>query len=108
MSYLLVFLGSGIGGLLRFLVYKLQGMLSLSFPLATLTCNFIGSVAIIFVFYFIKEEDLKVFLATGLLGGFTTYSTAVLDVAKTPQSILYILANLVIVGFCLVLFKFFS
>ena len=108
MQYLLIFLGSGIGGLLRFLVYKLQGMLSLSFPLATLACNFIGSVAIIFVFYFIKEGDIKLFLTTGLLGGFTTYSTFILDVAKTPYYILYILANLAVIAICFIIFKVFA
>ena len=87
MQYFLVFIGSGIGGLLRFLICKLQGTLGLSFPLATLVCNFIGSVAIIFAFYFVKEGDLKLFITTGLLGGFTTYSTFVFDVAKTPHYI---------------------
>ena len=108
MSYLLVFLGSGIGGLLRFLVYKLQGIIGFSFPLATLTCNFIGSVAIIFAFYFIKGGDLKLFITTGILGGFTTYSTFVLDVVKTPHYILYMLANLAVLAICFIIFKVFA
>ena len=105
MKYILVFFGGGLGSVLRFAIYRLQEFLGISFPLATLACNFFGSIAIVWLSYFIKDTNLKLLLVTGFLGGFTTYSTFVLDIAKTPNYILYILANVVIISICLMLFK---
>lgn len=105
MSYLLVFIGSGIGGLLRFGIYKMQSSLSFSFPLATLLCNLAGSVAIVLASNFIKEDQSRLFVVTGLLGGFTTYSAFVLDILKTPYYALYMLANCMIVAFCFIIFR---
>jgi len=50
-----------------------------AFPLATLSVNIIGGflmglVMALFVHSFFDSHPLKLFLTTGLLGGFTTYS----------------------------------
>lgn len=72
--------GSCIGGILRYLLSLLIQNRSLStFPFGTLTVNIIGCFLIGVAFGF-SERDLismewKLFFVTGLLGGFTTFSS---------------------------------
>lgn len=77
-------MGGFIGAILRVLsgtiISKLT--LSLSFPLATLFVNIVGSFVIgIFLThpYVLSNENLKSFLTAGLLGGLTTFSTFSFD-----------------------------
>jgi fluoride exporter len=76
-SFLLVGLGGGLGSMLRYTASLLVN--SRAFPYATLTVNIIGSFIIGIVFaWSIKNEGSsdawKMFLATGICGGFTTFS----------------------------------
>jgi fluoride exporter len=76
-NILLVGLGGGIGAMLRFFISSLFKVNS--FPINTLLINIVGSFIIGIVFaYNIKNEhfseELKLFLATGICGGFTTFS----------------------------------
>jgi CrcB protein len=71
--------GSFIGGVFRYLLTLLiQTKTTSQFPLGTLTVNLIGCFFIgIFFGFFDKglvSHEWKLFLATGLLGGFTTFS----------------------------------
>ncbi|MCW2310170.1 fluoride efflux transporter CrcB [Rhodobium gokarnense] len=84
---LLVFLGGGTGAALRHLVnmasLKLAGP---GFPFGTLTVNIVGSLLMgIFVellaLKFSANTDLRLLIATGFLGGFTTFSAFSLDAA---------------------------
>lgn len=78
---LYVFLGGGLGSVLR---YGVQMMMHhriepYSFPWATMTVNIVGSM-LIGVFYALStrldmNEETKLFLTAGLCGGFTTFST---------------------------------
>ncbi|GGF38562.1 putative fluoride ion transporter CrcB [Youhaiella tibetensis] len=85
MGYIIVFLGAGVGGALRHGVNLLAArFLGLDFPYGTLAVNVIGSfvmAVIIAVFAESAElpQDLRLFLTTGILGGFTTFSTFSLD-----------------------------
>ena len=45
-----------------------------TFPVGTLAVNLIGAFAIGTVMRSVSAEDLRLFLVTGILGGFTTYS----------------------------------
>ena len=87
MSYLIVFIGAGLGGALRHGVNQLAGrLLGLNFPHGTLIVNVLGSFAMGMVidYYALRGEasqPWRLFLATGVLGGFTTFSTYSLDVA---------------------------
>ena len=85
MNYLLVFVGAGIGGMLRhganLLGLRLAGE---AFPLATLAVNIVGSFAMglvagVFMLKADLPHPLRLFLATGILGGFTTFSAFSLD-----------------------------
>jgi fluoride exporter len=71
--------GSFIGGVLRYLLSQLVQTKFLStFPFGTLTVNIIGCFLIGLVFGLTDRGNLtqewRLFLATGLLGGFTTFS----------------------------------
>ena len=84
-STLIVFIGSGIGGALRHLVGLASlRLLGSNFPYGTLAVNIVGSalmglVAGLFASFALGNYDLRLFLATGLIGGFTTWSTFTLD-----------------------------
>lgn len=78
---LAIFLGGGIGSVMRYGVQMLmhERIVAYHFPWATFTVNIIGSF-IIGLFYAISaklnlSDELRLFLTAGLCGGFTTFST---------------------------------
>jgi len=84
----LVFLGAGIGGVLRHLVnLGCARAFGTSFPYGTLAVNVVGSLAMgLIAGWFVFRSAgappaLRLFLTTGLLGGFTTFSAFSIDVA---------------------------
>lgn len=84
----LVFLGAGLGGAARHLVnLGCARLCGPSFPFGTLLINISGSLAMGLIagwFAFRSAgsaQGLRLFLATGVLGGFTTFSAFSLDVA---------------------------
>jgi CrcB protein len=86
-SYLLVFLGAGIGGALRHGVnVGCARMCGAAFPWGTLTVNVLGSfiMGVLAAWLAFKagegwSQPLRLFLTTGILGGFTTFSAFSLD-----------------------------
>lgn len=87
MNYLIVFAGAGIGGALRHGVnLAAVRWLGYGFPFGTIIVNVLGSVLIgvlagYFAFRTGTSQHLRLFLTTGILGGFTTFSAFSLDVA---------------------------
>ncbi|MCC7273928.1 MAG: fluoride efflux transporter CrcB [Alphaproteobacteria bacterium] len=87
-AYLTVFVGAGIGGALRH-AGNLAAMrwLGAGFPWGTLLINVTGSLAMGLIagwFAFRSAggaQLLRLFLTTGILGGYTTFSAFSLDVA---------------------------
>ena len=85
--YLLVFLGAGLGGALRHGVnVGCARLCGTAFPWGTLTVNIVGSFvmgALAGWLAFKAEhgwsQPLRLFLAAGVLGGFTTFSAFSLD-----------------------------
>lgn len=78
---ILVFLGGGIGSVLRYLVSKsFTGWINNPFPYSTFLVNIIGCF-LIGIFLTLPERfdwftlEYRLFLATGICGGFTTFST---------------------------------
>jgi len=86
-SYLIVALGSAIGGGLRHAVnVGAARLLGTGWPYGTFTVNVAGSFTIgLIVGYFALKGDAsqawRLFLTTGVLGGFTTFSAFSLDAA---------------------------
>ncbi|MBO4401601.1 MAG: fluoride efflux transporter CrcB [Selenomonadaceae bacterium] len=79
MKFLLVFAGGGLGAMARYFVTTtLAGKLG-NFPLGTLTANLLGSFLMGLVVGLIagraSMEPLRLLLAVGFLGGFTTFSS---------------------------------
>jgi CrcB protein len=84
--FLLVFLGGGIGSILRHAVNLAStALFGVNFPSGTLAVNIIGSLAmgaLAGFFAFRGDGHLtRLFLTTGVLGGFTTFSAFALDAA---------------------------
>ncbi len=103
MKFLIVFLGSGIGGALRLGVYELTGGLSLAFPYGTLFINIVGSFLIgILAEYFVMRGQMshewRLFLTTGILGGFTTFSAFSLETGLLYERGAHVAAALYIIG----------
>lgn len=77
----LVCLGSALGGGARYLAsLAVARWIPLDFPLATLGVNALGSFLLgllmpVALHSAAISAEARLFLATGLLGGFTTYST---------------------------------
>lgn len=76
---LLIGTGSFIGGVLRYVLSQFIQTKSLStFPFGTLGVNIIGCFAIGIVFALSEKTnmspEMRLFLATGICGGFTTFS----------------------------------
>ena len=79
---LFIFLGSGIGGVLRVLlsvVMNLKWQKSLNFPIGIFVVNLLGCLLMGIGYAYFKERtelsSMQVFLLRGFLGGFTTFST---------------------------------
>lgn len=98
MGYLIVFLGAGIGGALRHGVNMLAvRLLGYGFPFGTLIVNVLGSFLIgvlagYFAFKTGVNQHVRLFLTTGILGGFTTFSTFSLDAAVLVERHSYAMA----------------
>lgn len=78
----LVFLGGGVGSVARYGVTKLvSDRLGTSFPWGTLGVNAIGCFLIGVIYAALQkynlgnQTEIKLLLATGFCGGFTTFST---------------------------------
>ena len=101
-KFFLVFVGGGIGSVLRYVTNSFLNLFLIG-QLGTLFVNIFGS----FVFGILvsigenKSEYFNLFLLTGLLGGFTTFSQFSYDVVTLQNndnlySIIYILSSVLI------------
>jgi len=107
-AFAIVFLGGGLGAALRHGVNLLFArLIGTSFPWATLFENVGGSLvmgllAAYFAFKGGGSQHWRLFLTTGILGGYTTFSTFSLDVAllyergEVAQAAFYVLASVVL------------
>ncbi|GAB6078598.1 fluoride efflux transporter CrcB [Hydrogenobaculum acidophilum] len=84
MSYLFVLVGGGLGALLRYIIATLVQKYVPNFPLGTFIINISGAFAIGFLSIYLTEVleapvNLRLFIITGILGGYTTFSTFTLE-----------------------------
>lgn len=104
MNYLWVAAGAALGGVLRYWCYGAAARLGAeTFPWGTLFVNVAGSAFIGFFATFAGAEsrllvrpETRIFVMTGICGGFTTFSTFSLETLKLLQDRewLYAVANI--------------
>jgi len=79
MQYLLVFVGGGMGSLLRYGIARGMASYEFTFPHATLVANILSCIVLgFFVAWSLKggvSDELKLFFMVGFCGGFSTFST---------------------------------
>jgi CrcB protein len=96
MTYLIIALGGALGAVLRYMI-----ALGVAFPLGTLTVNVIGSflMGLAFVWFSTRASgQWPLFLMTGFLGGFTTFSAFSLDVVRLYEAERYMHAGSYVVA----------
>lgn len=87
MSFLIVFLGGGLGSMGRHGFNIIAAWLfGTRYPLGTLLINVLGSFAMglvveLLALRFNLSQPTRLFLTTGIIGGFTTFSTFSLETA---------------------------
>jgi len=117
---LAVALGGALGSVARYLVVaQMARWLGLAFPWGTLTVNVVGGLAIgllaeAMALKWPVSPETRLFLITGVLGGFTTFSAFSLEVVALVErgalgaALLYIVASVVLsigavfVGFAII------
>jgi CrcB protein len=102
---MIVFVGAGLGGALRHGVnVAALRLLGSGFSYGTLIVNIVGSLVmgLLTGFFALKADPgqaWRLFLTTGMLGGFTTFSTFSLDIAMLYErgafglTVLYVVAS---------------
>ncbi len=89
---LLVFLGSGAGGVLRMLlagVVNLKLQKSMAFPIGIFTINLLGCLLMCIGYAYFKQRialsEMQILLLQGVLGGVTTFSTFSVEALQLLQ-----------------------
>lgn len=99
-NVLAVFLGGGIGAVLRYLTGVLMlRVLSVNLPVATFVVNIAGSFILGFLYVlFIERPEinpaLKFALTVGFCGGLTTFSTFSLELVEMLKSYQFLHAGM--------------
>jgi CrcB protein len=108
MAFLIVFLGGGIGAATRHGINLAIGRaLGTAFPYGTLLINITGSLimglaAAYFAFKGGATQHWRLFLTTGVLGGYTTFSAFSLDAAllyergEVGAAAIYVIASVAV------------
>jgi CrcB protein len=101
MNGLVVFLGGGLGALVRYFLYLILPRISY-FPLGTLVANFLGCFIATFVFTFLVYKTevnsaYRFFLITGFCGGLSTLSAMSVELTVLIQNQEYLRASLYVV-----------
>ncbi|MHC1549131.1 fluoride efflux transporter CrcB [Phyllobacterium sp. K27] len=107
-AILLVAAGGAIGSVLRYLTgLAMTRLLGAAFPYGTLAVNVIGGLLMgvfieVLARRFEGSTELRLFVAIGILGGFTTFSSFSLDVVmlwqrgETVNAAFYVLASVIL------------
>lgn len=108
MEFFVVFLGAGIGGAIRYAISRALPPTELTqFPVGTLVINVVGSAILgALVAYFAARQNtselLALSLTTGMMGGFTTFSSFSVEAVRMYQgghlrmALLYVVLSVVL------------
>jgi CrcB protein len=102
MNWFLVFLGGGIGSVLRFGIGQIHILKQISFPWATLLSNILACLLFILFLSYVQKtpkiEWVQPFLLVGICGGFSTFSTFSYENYQLFQSgnYLFLIANIIV------------
>lgn len=108
MAYLLVFVGGGLGAMFRHFINTLSGrVLGTAFPYHTFFINVTGSIVMGLIAGYLafkggSSQHFRLFLMTGILGGYTTFSAFSLDAALLYErgaiglAVVYVLGSVVL------------
>jgi CrcB protein len=108
MSYLLVFFGGGLGASLRHAInMACAKYIGVAFPWSTFIINISGSTVMGLIAGYLAfrgeaSQPWRLFLMTGILGGYTTFSAFSLDAAllyergELTLAALYVLGSVVL------------
>ncbi len=97
-TFVMVALGGAMGASMRlWSVQFLSKVVGMGFPFGTLFVNIVGSFLMgliieLLALRFQASPETKIFLTTGFLGGFTTFSTFSLDAALMIEKKQYALS----------------
>jgi CrcB protein len=86
-NFIFVFIGGGLGALLRYVSTQfISKTIATGFPAGTLFVNSIGALCIGFFYKtfetFTVPAELRLFIMTGFLGGYTTFSSYSLETVQ--------------------------
>ncbi len=108
MIVLYVGLGGALGAMARYgITVGVAKWLGEGFPAGTLLCNVLGSLLMgiligLGAHHLSLSQELRAFLAIGLLGGFTTFSAFSMDTVAlfqrqlVPEALIYIAASVLL------------
>lgn len=108
MNPLFVFIGGGIGSVLRYTVGRIAVRSGYAPPIGTLTVNIVGCLIMgMLAGWFVSRgsggaDSWRLFLLTGVLGGFTTFSAFGLDALTLWQrgtvgpAVAYVAASVIV------------
>lgn len=107
MNYVLVFIGGGSGSIARYLLNRYFEHQPGTFPLSTFLSNTISSFILGMLLGYmagkqIENHNIRVLIATGFCGGFSTFSTfsfdsfMMLSTGNYKTALLNILGNLLV------------
>lgn len=108
MNYLLVFIGGGLGSTLRHTInITCARCIGTAFPYGTFIINVTGSIVMGLIAGYLAfkgeaSQPWRLFLMTGILGGYTTFSAFSLDAAllyergETGLALAYVLGSVIL------------